>query len=107
MLRWGFGNSKKIPSNNKDKIYGYMSGVSITYQDILKENFKYMQKLQKHLYDFQTHSTNKFIGIENYDTEELCSICLTPLLGPCSTFACDCKMTLHEGCMFRLILGGF
>ena len=109
MFKWN--NKKNVnlmtKTTYKQRIIGFMDGLVHLYQNILTKNFNFITTLRKHLYGFQVNSNIRFIGVDNYDEENLCQICLMPLLGPCSTFACDCHLTLHEGCLFRLILGGF
>lgn len=66
--------------------------------------FKYCKGLEKNLADFKGRSANSFI--EHNEDDNICVICLSKLIGHCSTFHCDCKLTIHESCMFRLMLGG-
>ena len=107
MFKW---NNRNVVKDNKkitfqQKSVGFLFGLNLIYQQIVKTNFQYITRLQKHLNNFQLSSHNKFI--DHIDEDKVCIICLAPLLGPCTTLACDCKLTLHEGCMFRLILGEF
>ena len=109
MLKWN--NKKNLEerkrANYRQRIASFVNGVNLAYKHNTVESFKFMKSLREHLYNFQVSSCAKFIKLKEYQEENLCQICLNPLLGPCSTFACDCKLTLHEGCMFRLILGGY
>ena len=108
MRKWfgNFQNRRTKKNNNRQRLWGYISGILILYQDIILDTFKSLLKLQGQLKDFQINSCSEFI-YENSDDNVCCPICILPLLGPCVQFACDCKLKLHEGCMFRLILGGF
>jgi hypothetical protein len=44
--------------------------------------------------------------IEQNEDDNICAICLSKLVGHCSMYHCECNLTIHESCMFRLILGG-
>ena len=109
MLRiFSYKNRKKnIPNHpNRDKLIAYVLSLHILMQSVLKDQFEYIRNLQKRLKDFQISSKNIFIGKDEYDVDNTCVICLEPLLGCCSKLACDCKIIIHESCMFKFILGG-
>ena len=91
----------------KQRILSTVCGLNILHEDIVKDTFKFLTTLQKDLNSFQQKSHGIFIDMNKYNKENVCEICLFPLLGPCSSFDCSCKLTIHEGCMFRLVLGGF
>ena len=103
MLKW-LRNDNNIRNT---KIIGLNTAICSTYQDILNKNFKYVNDYKNHVKQFQSKYTTVYIRPEDYDKENLCHICLSPLLGPCSMFVCDCCLTIHEGCMLRYMLAGY
>jgi hypothetical protein len=66
--------------------------------------FRYCKNLEKNLADFKSKSSSSFI--EQNDDDNICAICLSKLVGHCTMYHCECNLTIHESCMFRLMLGG-
>ena len=105
----GWFNKNKSPPlrKNKNKIINFVIKLYNWHINSLKEQHTYIKDLQKNIKEFQVHSSPIFINNEECTNDNLCTICLGMLLGPCVKLACDCELTLHEGCYFRLLLGGF
>ena len=88
MFRWKCDNHR---ISFHQRIIEFVARLNNLYQDIIIKNFNYIYNLRNSIHSFQTNSTVKFVDINEYKEEDVCQICLMPLLGPCTSFNCMCN----------------
>jgi len=88
---------------SKTDIIKFKNKLINKYENIINNNFKYNQALCKYTTELDQLVEHKFIE----KNSENCPICHMILIGKCVTYACDCKLTIHECCMLQLMIRGF
>lgn len=99
---WNLFSKNKVETDGRIK---YIEGICKLFKKSMIDNATYSRKLEKNLYDYKTNSNTIFR--ETCNDDDTCPICLNKLVGHCTTFACDCNITVHESCMFKYMLSGF
>ena len=102
-MRWSFScsnNTKEVP--RKLYLKEFILEVCRLNRKSVISSFDYCKKLETNLKNYTKNINHHFI--DNNDDDNTCILCLGKLIGPCVTYDCKCHLTVHEGCMFRLIL---
>lgn len=98
-----FFNRSKVPCGLY--LRNYIDGICAIQRHNDCMNYKYCKGLEKNLEHYKNKSSTTFR--ETADDDDICVICMMKLIGHCTTFACDCKLTIHQSCLFKFILSGF
>jgi len=101
-MPWSF--SKNNGDAKYRSIREFIIGLCRINRKALVDSFTYCKKLERNLKDHKANT--KEIFIEYNDDDNVCTICLAKLIGPCVKYDCECGLIMHESCLFRLILGG-